>query len=623
MANYKLFNQNLLLPDSAERFFDMKYRAWNAAASASAHFDIWYKMRGDILTVIKEYEKTAIELVIKYANEPLFNELPSLGIYDISRDSYDKDCLEFSNISGALRIIADKYNSIDAVLAAQKECRKEAQVKNVISAHVISGYKAADTVAVVGSVVNTIGNAHSSSVAASSKRALYNSDATRKTLRDGICSNILQCFDAHMSIINNRFSSYIVSVFDSDKASALFENAKKVEDKQQELLFESFKNCPWDENLLKFIFTNYKGERRNVWEISKRFHVDLSTTAEDAFAASYTEKAKTSEEEAQAVKKDILAQMQELGITSSATFNAIETDGLKRILQSYEKTPDEERNPIFDAFDSYDSTLENKKAVVHKCGVWELAQKYAVNFTKEEADVILGRYYTDSVKKSEVDAFKAHSKIRAIMKTLGTSESNTLDALEKDCLERVCYNYQYADEEMCNTIIKRIKEFEALEKNKKPFLQKVQAKIESIWSKEDGDIFDNVYMGTNIYNPVEINQAIDFIKKKGRTSSTEKYISALSNCTAKNIIKTRKFQAQHTKFFMHGGYALLGLGVIFLAAGLGFIVSLIVAGVGVAMLTYYYSLKKIYNILTLNGTIRHRMLYVGGVGATKPTNVSK
>jgi hypothetical protein len=622
MANYKLFNQSVSFPDSAERFFDMQHRVWGALTSASTAFNEWYKNCGDILTVLKGYEKKSTELVIKYANKPLFDELPTHGIYDISEDSYDKECLDFSNSSDAYDAVADKYDEIIAEQAAEEEYRAERKANRgrVVGGGfgvggALKGMATAGAMnAIAGAghgIVNAIGNASSAIAAASSKKALYSNDATCKILREGIRSDILYCFNAHMSLLNNRLSSYIVNVFDSDKASALFENAKKVEDKQQELLFESFKNCPWDEELLKFIFINYKGERKNIWESSKRFHVDLSKTAEKAFADSYTEKAKSSEEEAQAVKKDILAQMQELGITTSDTFNKIERDGLRRVLQSYEKTSDEERATIFEAFDSYDATLENKKNVVHKCGIWELAQRYSVKFNKEEADVILSRYYTDSAKNSEANALKVRSKIREIMKTLGMSESNTLDTLENDCLERVCHNYQNADEEMCNRIIKRIKEFEALEKNKKPFLQKVQAQIESIWSKEDGEIFDNVYMGTNIYNPVEINQAIEFIKTKGRTSSSEKYISALSNCTAENIKKAKKFQSPLTKFFMYGGLALIALGIIFLFVGLGFIVSLLVAGVGIVMLVYYNSLKKIYNILTLNGMIRHKMLYVG------------
>ena len=627
MSKYKLFNQSISFPDSAERFFDMQYRAWNAMSSASADFNAWYKQCGDILTVLKGYEKKAGELVIKYANKPLFSELPSYEIYDISEDSYDEECLDFSESSDALDAVADKYNEIIAEQAAEEEYRAERKASR---GRVVGGgfgvggaLKGMATAGAMNAIsgaghglVNAIGNAGSALAASSSKKALYNNDATCRLLREGIKNDILSCFNAHIHLLNERLTSYIISAFDSDKAGALFENAKKVTDKQQELLIESFKNCPWNEELLEFIFIQYKAERKNVWEIAKRFHVDLNETAESAFAASYTGKAKTSEAEAQAVKKEILAQMNELGIASSATITAIEIDGLNRVLNSYETTPDTERTSIFADFDSYDATQANKSKVVHDKGVWELAQKYSVKFSQEEADAILSRYYTDAAKKTEADALTARSQIRAIMKTLGISSSSTLDLLENDCLERVCHNYQNADEAMCNEIIKRIHSFEALDKNKKPFLDKIQARIESIWAKEDGEIFDNVYLNTNIHNQEEVQKAIEFVKEKGRTSSSAKYISALSSCTEENIKKAKKFQASITKFFMYAGFAIIGIGIILLLVDMGFILSVAVAGIGVVLLSYYYGLKKIYNTLTIDGTIKHPMLFTAAPSKT-------
>ena len=621
MAKYKIFNQDIVFPDSAERFFDMQYRAWNATASAACDFEKWYVSCGDILTVLKGYENKAAGLVIQYANQPLFDELTNLQIYDISEDSYDEQCLDFSEISEALDTIADKYNDIVAEQEAEEEYRAERKANRgrVVGggfgvSGAIKGMAAAGAMNAISGmghgIVNAIGNAGSALSASSSKRALYDNNATLNILKEGIKSDIISCFNAHMHLVNDRLDSYIVSAFDSDKAGAFFQNAKKVADKQQVLLLESFKNCPWDEELLAYIFTHYKSERKNIWDVGKRFYVDLSEYAEEAFASDYTDEAKMSEKEAQIVKRDILAQMKELGITSSSTITQIEIDGLNRLLESYDSALPLEKEKILKLVDTYDASQSNKAQVVHDRGVWELAKKYSVQYTQTEIDDILARYYTDVTKNSEEEAIKARKQIIYIMQILDASESATLDKLECDCLERICYNHQNADENTCNEMINNINCFEALEKNKEIFTGKINARITQIWSKEDDEVFDNLYLNTNIRDPEAVKKSIDFIKQKGRTSSSKKYISALTACTTKNIKKAKKFQKSTTKSLLYIGWGGFILAIILAIIGMGF--APILGGISVIPLVYYSDLKKTWNTLTLDGAIVHKMFSLTG-----------
>lgn len=122
-----------------------------------------------------------------------------------------------------------------------------------------------------------------------------------------------------------------------------------------------------------------------------------------------------------------------------------------------------------------------------------------------------------NAQESEEEARKAKSKMLKVMETLGVTESNTFDKLEKDCIQRLCLDYENADEKTCNEMIGKIEAYNALEKNKTPFIQKIRERIESIWSKEDGEIFDNLYMNTDIHNPDEIKEIIEIIQQKGRT----------------------------------------------------------------------------------------------------------
>lgn len=489
----------------------------------------------------------------------------------------------------------------------------------------IKGMATAETMNIISgaghSLVNAIGNAGSALEAASAKRALYNNSSTKSLLRKAIRSDIISCVNAHINLVNERKGKYYISCFDSDKAGALLGNAKKVDDDRRvELLIESFNNCPWNEDLLVYIFTSYKEERRNVWSIAKRFYVDLYQTAENVFAGLYTDSAKNSEEKAKEVKKDILEQMSMLGITVSGTVDKIERDCIERILKYYHTANEAKRQELCASVVAYDAADRNKTFVIHKEGIWELAKKYNVSFTTDETEEILKKYYKARKGSSNfIDvAQDDKEKIKIVMKALGVTQSVTFDMLESDCLSCLCGDFQSSDEATCNALIEKVKVFDALEKNKKPFLHKLQLRIESIWSAEDGEIFDNVFLNTDIHKQEEINKSLEFIKSKKRTSDAGKYISALTGCSPENIKKVHQFQQPLTKATLYVGIALIVLGIIFLVADLGFVLSVAIAAVGVVMLVYYNKLKKVWDKLTLKGTLVHPMLSITGQAQHNP-----
>ena len=634
MGEYTLLGKKISFEECNERFFDIQYRVWKAMDTASREFNKWYDSCGDILTVLKGYEKKATEIIIKNANEPLFQDLPKLEIYDISEDSYDEECLAFNECMSALDEVADAYNSIIAQQEAEEEYRAERKacrgrvvgggfgvggaLKGMATAGAMNAISGAGH-----SIVNAIGNASSALEAASAKRALYNNASAKDLLKNGIRNDVLACFNAHIHLINTKKNGYYINCFDTDKAGALFNNAKSVPEKRVELLIESFKCCPWDEDLLVYLFITYNEERKNVWDIAKRFNVDLHKTAEEVFSNMYTAEAEKSEEKAQAVKKDILEQMRLLGITVSGTIDRIEKAGVARLLVGYDTASENVRQEMFAAIEKYDATDRNKSVVIHDAGVWEIAQKYHVSFTTDEVEGILEKVYTIAAQKDEEQAQVAKKKIKEIMLALGVKESKTFNKLEGDCLTRLCPDYQTANEVTCNEMLKRIKEYDALEKNKKPYIVKIQSRIEAIWSAEDGEIFDNLYLNTDIENAEEIKKAVDFVNAKKRTASAVKYLQALNGCNSENIKKSKQFQRPGTRVSMYIGFALVALGIIFLFADLGFLLSIAVAAIGVVMLVYYYGLKKAWNLLTLGGTLVHDKISINGTPQRTSTNNSE
>lgn len=85
MGKYTLLGTTIEFKECNERFFDIQYRVWKAMDAASSEFNKWYDSCGDILTVLKGYEKKAtreIELgdtLILFGAEDAGNIAPVLG----------------------------------------------------------------------------------------------------------------------------------------------------------------------------------------------------------------------------------------------------------------------------------------------------------------------------------------------------------------------------------------------------------------------------------------------------------------------------------------------------------------------------------------------------------------
>ena len=91
--------------------------------------------------------------------------------------------------------------------------------------------------------INAVGNLGSAVGASIKKAALYN-DETRDTLCNGLYRGIIKTYQNHKQFVNNHIKGFCEDGFDSEKALALFENAKKISAKREELLLEAIKYSP-------------------------------------------------------------------------------------------------------------------------------------------------------------------------------------------------------------------------------------------------------------------------------------------------------------------------------------------------------------------------------------------
>ena len=656
MSRYTLFGESISFYPSADRFCEIQWKAWRAADKATTIFDQFYKESGNILTVLKKYDATVLHCIEQSASVPLFETLGTLNIFDVSKTTFDKACLDTSSADEALEIVAEKYNSI---VAEQEDAELYRAERKANRGRVVGGgfgvggaikgmatAGAMNAVSGIGhSAVNAIGNMTSSIAAASAKKSLYNADGTISLLRTGVYDSVMAFFNNYMHWLNERMNQekaavlfakeqtgtldpldlpvpvdddfwtydhqYIRSSFDSDKAEALFENAKKYPQKSKELLIEALEHCPWLYDLYAYIFINYPAERRHIWDIGLVYHIDLTDEVEDAISKEYTSQAKASEQEALLAKERISAIMKEFNVSTSTTFNKLEKDCLTRLVK---ELPREE---MLNRFNTYDALDKNKASVIHNLRLWELAKKYKVSFSAQETEEILNSHYGPEEKVSEEKALAAKTKIVTIMSALDVSESSTFDTLETDCLARICKDCDSADEATCNALKESVTAYAALDKNKKPFFDKIQSRIETIWAAEDGEIFDNLLVQTNIADATAVASAIEFVKSKGRTASSKQYLLAFENCTPQMMKKARKSQGSTPTFCYVIGIAFILAGILLFFLDYGILLSLVFAVIGILPLTYASSLKKAWNILTINGTVVHSLLRANTKGGAK------
>lgn len=556
MLRYSLLGQAIIFDDAAEHYYDLQFMAEQAGVAASEQFGRWYKQCGNIQSVLDGYLQFAESLIEKHVFHPLFSQLATCEIYDMSEESYWKRCVGLGECETALETVEKQYNAILRQQNAEKEYRADRKAgrshyKSYTSFS--SDYWLRDQTAAgmknlasfTGhSLMNAVGNAGSALSASMDKNALYKNSATRDALLNGILADLFTAYSAHMDFLNERKKNYFQSIFDEDKSNALFENAKNLPEKREELLAQAFTLCPWNAELVKYIFIHFPKDRKAAYAAAQRFSVDLSTTAEEILLQEYTEEAQSSESAAQAAKERILTYMQEYGVKESATLDRLETDCLRRLCEGYQTADEDVCNQLADRVRQYPAQEKLKGPLL------ELLQKRIESIWLEE-------------------------------------------------LAQTCQGYETADEPTCKGFIDAIKAHKASDVLKAPFLQKVQARIEGIWSAEDGEIFDNLYMKTDITDPQSVAEAVSYVQSKGRTDSSQKYLDALAACTPKNIEDARLYQntSRYKTYMIAAIICIIATPILF--------VPFLIA---IPLFIKAWSMKKVWKQLTINGSMVHPAL---------------
>lgn len=373
MSKYTLLGKNVSFSDSADEFCKVQFLAWDLSAKCKDEFSTWYDSKGEIYGVLKNYFDELQSLVEERVLSVYFDMLPSYKIYDVSRESFFKRCLNldsaddaFGRVSNQYTDIVDQYEEEVEYRAERKDSRGRVIGGGFGVGGAIKGMATAGAMnAVTGaghSIVNAVGNASSKSNMESSIESLY---ANSKAL---LCNAIPRCIYAtceeFIKVVNEKVPNKIKSSFNHDESNAFLESAQKVPDEEISLLVLSFEKCPWNDDLYKYIFNKYEDERINLVKIAKAFKVDLSTTIEDLLS-SLCDKKEVFGDEAYAkdVRNKMLKIMSDLDVKDSEALNVLEQTWLLKLCEGSEKADEATLNEMKSKVKAYDALDSNKKVV--------------------------------------------------------------------------------------------------------------------------------------------------------------------------------------------------------------------------------------------------------------------
>lgn len=253
-------------------------------------------------------------------------------------------------------------------------------------------------------------------------------------------------------------------------------------------------------------------------------------------------------------------------------------------------------------FKEYESERKNLIAI---------SKFYHVDLT-DDIESIFKSLYTNEAKNSESLAIQVKSQIKEIMIDWGVSTCLVIDEIENDCLKRIVKDVENATEDECNKMKTTVETYDALNKNKVPFLEQIKKRIETIWAAEDGEIFDNYFLSSNILSSHDMQEGIRLVKEKGRTDDAKKYIQAFETCGNKsNVSKARQYHAINKN----------GLGIVKYFGWIlisGFIVASFIFEafswfpiiIGAIYQIYIHHIKRKWESITLNGKIIHTALEI-------------
>ena len=301
--------------------------------------------------------------------------------------------------------------------------------------------------------------------------------------------------------------------------------------------------------------------------------------------------------------------------------SAIEQEQLKQLCRGYERADKARCLSLIAKVETFDCSANNKNAMLSK-----LRARLEAADLEQLNRLCHGYESADKVRCLEliksVTAYDALDRNKTVWVNKLTDR---IEGLDTDALTQMCNGYEDADESTCQALMEAIQSYDTSQKIKGTFLTRLEQRIKTIWASEDGIIFDNIFLKTNIEDPTAVEKAIAYIgQQQDRTGIAQKYIDTLKKCNKKSIQYARIYRSPWIRSVFTGLWVSLVISAIFsqFVFHLGFIVSVLLFVIGIVTLCLSSKCGREWEKLTFGNTIFHPSLTKGkSVTGKEPSKI--
>ncbi len=243
--------------------------------------------------------------------------------------------------------------------------------------------------------------------------------------------------------------------------------------------------------------------------------------------------------------------------------------------------------------------------------------------TEEETLVI--KKELDRIQKIlDIDDTKIYKKVNELVKEFDLKARTFQDILfsTREIKQQAEANYstlnnkyndiQAMSEEECKEAKVWISEQEFVPEISTLFKKKMDERVGDIWKEEDERKFVKLFDNVDLFDEKSRNLAIKIIQQVGRTEDKERYINALRAVNEQNISEIKKYKEweQKTTLQKYGVFGeIAGIGILIcFFSDIGILCILLGGILLMAQQIQFSKRKKIWNVLTINGTIVHPQL---------------
>lgn len=245
-----------------------------------------YDSRGKTESVLEHYTED-IQTILKDVILNVYNKLTKYEIYDLTQSAYsNRYGCSWENVNDVYEELLGRYEDItlsEEERNAARTARRQNRGRLVGGGFGLEG--AAKGIATAGTfnmaagalhgTANLIGSGIDKLNSSMLLSELYKETKVKEMLAYAIVNEVEDIYEGFRKCINeNHRKNYFIDNFNESKATALFDNARKIRDKREELLVQSLKEDPFDNGIYKYILKAYGDEDNELQRMSDLFVPD-------------------------------------------------------------------------------------------------------------------------------------------------------------------------------------------------------------------------------------------------------------------------------------------------------------------------------------------------------------